>query len=420
MPTYKFNAVNKKGRWIKNTIDAVSSQEATKKIREQGYFPSDIKEVKTVKTRKKGKAAVSIKEKKKQGISITIGRVSSKQLTNFTRQLFTLIDADIPIVSCLRMLESQMKTCLLKKSLDMIIFDIEAGSSLSEAMSKHGKAFSKIYVNTIKAGETGGKLDEVLQRLADSLEKIDRLKKKIISALTYPASVILIAGVIITCIMIFIIPNFVTMFEDMAIEGGLPIITQMVMKISNIMVDYWYFLIGVPFALFVLLKLLSKIRKIKYIMDLATFKIPVFGALIKKSTISGFCRTFATLLDAGVAIFEALEHTKDVTNNEVLIIAINDIRDSVQKGGTIGEPLLESKITDEMTVNMIKVGEETGKLEKMLGKIADNLDSEVDTIVEAMASLIEPILIVFLGGAIGLIVIALFMPMIKLMQSLGG
>lgn len=421
MPTYKFIAVNNIGKNVKDTIDAASTDEAMEKIREQGFFPTDIKEVKVSKKKgKDGKSVVNEKDKKKQSMSIAIGGVSSKQLNSFTRQLSTLINADVPIVRSLRILESQMKAGLLKKNLGAIVADIEDGSSLSDAMSKHKRAFSKIYVNTIKAGEIGGMLDEILLRLAEFLEKIDRLKKKIISAMTYPVSVIIIATGIIAGIMMFIIPNFVKMFEDMEIGGGLPIMTQIVINISNIMVNYWYFLIGVPFVLFILRKLLAKIRKIKYYMDRATFKIPIFGKIINKSAVSGFCRTLATLTSAGVPILEALTNTKDATKNEVLIAAVDNIYDSVREGGTIGDPLRRSKVTDEIVINMVEVGEETGELDKMLIKVADNLDIEVDTTVEAMTSLIEPLLIVFLGGAIGFIVIAMFMPMIKMMQSLGG
>ncbi len=415
MPTYKYNAVNNLGKKVKNTISAESTTAATELIRALGLFPTSIKEDKSAKKTKKDD---SPEAKAKQQKAITIGGVSSKQLNTFTRQLSTLINADIPIVRSLQILASQMKMCLLKKNLDMIVTDIEDGSSLSDAMAKHKRAFSKIYVNTIKAGEIGGMLDEILRRLADFLEKMDRLKKKIISSMVYPVSVVLIASGIITGIMLFIIPSFVTMFEDMEIEGGLPMITMIVVNASNMLVEKWYLLICVPFGLFILKKLLSKSRKIKYYMDLATFKIPIFGQIINKAAVSAFCRTLATLSNAGVPILEALTNAKDATNNEVLILAINNIYDSVREGGTIAIPLRNSKVTDEIVVNMFEVGEETGELDKMLVKVADNLDSEVDSVVDGMTALIEPLLIVFLGGAIGFIVIAMFMPMVKMMSEL--
>ena len=417
MPTFKYNAIDNTGKKVKGAINSSTLAEATETIRGRGFFPTNIKEVKESKKKTKESESAGGKPRRKQGI--TIGGVSSKQLFSFTRQLSTLINANVPIIRSLNILESQLKPCLLKKSLGVIIDDIEDGSSLSDAMSKHRRAFSKIYVNTIKAGEIGGMLDKILLRLADFLEKMDRLKKKIISALTYPVSVIMIAGAIIAGIMMFIIPGFVVMFEDMEVSGGLPVMTLMVMAASNFMVKYWYVLIGVPFGLLILKKLLSKIRKIKYLMDKASFKIPVFGKIINKSVMSGFCRTLATLTSAGVPILEAFTNTKDATKNEVLVAAINSIYDSVREGGTIGDPLRQSKITDEIVVNMVEVGEETGELDSMLVKVADNLDAEVDSMVDAMTSLIEPLLIVFLGGAIGFIVIAMFMPMIKMMQSLG-
>ncbi|MGR3219140.1 MAG: type II secretion system F family protein [Candidatus Anammoxibacter sp.] len=417
MPIYKYNAIDNKGKKVKDTIDAASLAEATETIRGKGLFPSNIKEVKVSKKKAKEKELAKSGKRKSQGI--TIGGVSSKQLFSFTRQLSTLINANVPIIRSLDILEDQLKPCLLKKSLGCIIDDIEDGSSLSDAMSKHKRAFSKIYVNTIKAGEIGGMLDAILVRLADFLEKMDRLKKKIISALTYPVSVIVIAGVIIVGIMLFIIPGFVKMFDDMEVEGGLPVMTQMVIYASNFLVKYWYVLIGVPIALFISAKLLAKIRKVKYVMDKMSFKIPIFGSIINKAVISGFCRTLATLTSAGVPILEAFANTRDASKNEVLVSVIDSIYDSVREGGTIGEPLRKSKITDAIVVNMIIVGEETGEMDSMLVKVADNLDAEVDALVDAMTSLIEPMLIVFLGGAIGFIVIAMFMPMIKMMESLG-
>ena len=421
MPAYKYNAINSLGKTVKSIIDADTVDQAKEKISTQGLFLTNIKESKASKSKTKSKEYDATgSKKKKKAVAITIGGVSSKQLNGFTRQLATLINADVPIVRSLRILESQMKPSLLKKTLDRLVDDIEDGSSLSDAMAKHRRAFSKIYVNTIKAGEIGGMLDQILLRLANFLEKIDRLKKKIISALTYPVSVIIIASGIIAGILMFIIPNFVKMFEDMEIDGGLPMITQIVVNISNFMVKYWYFLFGVPFGLLILRQLLVKIRMIKYLMDKLTFKIPIFGKIINKSTVSSFCRTLATLSSAGVPILEALTNTKDANKNEVLIRAIDDIYESVRGGGTIGDPLRKAKVTDEIVINMIEVGEETGELDKMLVKVADNLDTEVDATVEAMTSLIEPLLIVFLGGAIGFIVIAMFMPMIKLMQGLGA
>lgn len=421
MPTYKINAIDNMGKNVKDTIDAPSPDEAIERIRSQGFFPTGIKEVKgraKMGEPKRDKSPVHEGKKKKQGI--TIGGVSAKQLNTFTRQFATLINADVPIVRSLRILEAQMKHCLLKKVLDTVVEDIEGGSSLSDSLAKHPRAFGKIYVNTIKAGEIGGMLDQILVRLADFMEKMARLKKKIISSLAYPVSVVIIASGIITGIMIFIIPTFVKMFEDMEIQGGLPVMTRLVITISNLLVKYWYGLIGIPFGIIILKKILNKIKKIKYLMDRLSFKLPIFGAIINKSTISGFSRTLATLTQAGVPILEALNNTKDATNNEVMISAITSIHESVREGGTIADPLRKSKVTDEIVVNMIEVGEETGELDKMLVKVADNYDAEVDATVDAMTSLIEPLLIVFLGGAIGFIVIAMFMPMIKMMQSLGG
>lgn len=421
MPTYKYVAVNSLGKKVKDVIDAESIGAARDAISDSGLFPTNINEL-TGRARKRSKQTTAKGNAAKRGNAyggITIGGVSSKQLNSFTRQLSTLISADVPIVRSLKILESQMKMCLFKKNLHAMIVDIEEGASLSSAMVKHKRAFSKIYVNTIKAGEVGGMLDETLARLADFLDKVDRLRRKIISAMTYPVAVIIIAMSIVVGIMVFIIPNFVQMFDDMNVAGGLPIMTQIVVQISAIVASYWYVLIAFPFGAFILKGALSKIRRVKLVIDMAIFKIPLFGKLINKSAISTFCRTLATLIIAGVPILDALANTKDATKNEALASAIENIRRCVREGGAIGEPLRQSRIVDEMVINMIEVGEETGVLDKMLLKVADNMDAEIDATVDAITSLIEPALIVFLGGSIGFIVIAMFMPMIRLMQNLG-
>jgi type IV pilus assembly protein PilC len=283
-------------------------------------------------------------------------------------------------------------------------------------MSKHPKAFDKLYVNVINAGEIGGALDIVLRRLAEYREKIQKLKRKIIASMTYPVAVITIAGAILTGIIMFIIPKFAMMFEEM--DVSLPMITLALMNVSNFMVTYWYSIFGIPFAFFILYKLIGKIKRCRLVIDRLKFKVPIFGNIINKSVISKFARTLATLISSGVPILEALNNVKGVTGNLAMTRAVENIHDNIREGESIAKPLRESKICELMVVNMVEIGEQSGELEKMLTKVADNYDDEIDIAVESMISLIEPIMIVFLGGSVGAIVIALFMPLVKLMQSI--
>ena len=297
-----------------------------------------------------------------------------------------------------------------------MVTDIQGGDSLSVAMSKHPKAFDKLYVNIINAGEIGGALDIVLRRLAAYREKIQRLKRKIIGSMTYPVAVIVIACAILAGILMFIIPKFAKMFDEMNIS--LPWITLALVATSNFVVTYWYLLFGIPFAFFVLYKLIGRIKICRLVIDRTKFKIPIFGNIINKSVISKFARTLSTLISSGVPILEALNNVKGVTGNLAMTRAVENIHDNIREGESIAKPLREAKVCELMVVNMVEIGEQSGELEKMLTKVADNYDEEIDTAVDSMISLIEPLMIVFLGGAVGTIVIALFMPLIKLMDSI--
>ena len=409
MPTYVFEAMNNQGQAIKSEVDAASTEDAIAKIRAQGYFPTNVREKGG---RKKAKAGG-----KRKGATFTIGGVSAKNLTTFTRQLSTLQDAGLPIVRSLKILDSQLKPGVLKNCVGAVAEDVEGGSTLSEAMAKHPKAFDKLYVNMVKAGEAGGVLDTILERLATFREKAQRLKRKIMGAMIYPAAVITIAGGIVTGIMVFIVPKFEQMFAEMGIE--LPGLTLALITVSMILKNYWYLLPAVPAGLFITYKVVRLNKYGKFGLDWAKFKIPLFGALTNKSVVSRFARTLGTLIASGVPILEALNIVRETTGNEVMTSAITRIHDSIREGENIAEPLRQSRVCDEMVVNMIDVGEETGELDKMLEKVADTYDEEIDVMVESLTSLIEPIMIVFMGGAVGSIVIALFMPLIKLMGSMG-
>ncbi len=413
MPIFKFQAVDSKGASVKDKVEALSSEEALDTIRNKGFYPTKIKQV-----RDRTLTKHTTSERRKSSLSsITISKVSEKQISPFTRQLSTLQNADIPVVQSLTILESQMKKGLLRKAIGEIISDINGGDTLSISMSKHPKVFDKLYVNLINAGEISGALDTVLERLATYREKSQKLKRKIIGAMMYPATVIIASCLILTGIMIFIIPKFAMMFEEMDI--ALPSLTLAIITISNFLIIHWYSVFGIPAAVFVLTKLIGKIKRCKLLIDRLKFKLPIFGSLINKSVISRFARTLATLISSGVPILEALNNVKDI-GNTAMTEAVNMIHDSIREGESIASPLRESKICEAMVVNMVEIGEQTGELDKMLVKIADSYDNEIDSIVESMTSMIEPIIVLFLGISVGTIVIALFLPLIKLMNSLGG
>ncbi|MCD6416035.1 MAG: type II secretion system F family protein [Planctomycetes bacterium] len=410
MPVFEYEAMDAQGNAVTDTIESESSEQAISAIREQGLFPTRVTQKKVV---RKVVAGGRRGGKKK---AFVIGGVSSKQLNTFTRQLSTLTDAGIPVVQSLDILQRQMKPCALKNVLGDVADEVEGGMSLSEGMAKHPKAFDTLYTNMVKAGETGGMLDIVLNRLADFREKAARLKRKVIGALVYPVFVILAAGGILTFLVYKVIPKFIAMFEDLDVE--LPAPTRLLLAITNFATTYWYVVLLAPVALIVSYKLIRFTRTGRNVFDWMKFKIPLFGKILNKSAVSRFARTFGTLMGSGVPILEALNISRDTAGNALLSSAIQNVHDSVREGDPIAGPLGESRICEDMVVNMIDVGEETGNLDSMLLKIADNYDDEVDTAVEGLTSLMEPIMVITLGGIVGFIVISLFMPLIKLMSSL--
>ena len=414
MPIFKYQAYDSNGTSIKDEVETVSYDEAIEAIRSKGYYPTSVKQFKD----KIETESTTTKKRKKSLSSITIGGVSAKQINPFTRQLSTLQNADIPIVQSLTILETQMRRGLLKSAVGDIIADIKGGDTLSIAMSKHPKVFDKLYVNIINAGEISGTLDAILERLATYREKTQKLKRKIISAMMYPTTVILASCAILSAIMMFIIPRFAKMFQEMGV--ALPWLTAALISVSNFLFVYWYSIFGIPVAVFIIFKLIGKIDICRLVIDRLKFRIPVFGKLINKSVVSKFARTLATLISSGVPILEALNNVRNVTGNVAMSKAVNKIHDSIREGESIARPLKESKICEAMVVNMVEIGEQTGELDKMLTKIADNYDNDIDSLVESLTSLLEPFIVIFLGISVGTIVVALFLPLIKLMNSLGG
>ncbi len=422
MPTFQYEALDDGGKPQKGTITAATSDEAIQRIRSQGYFPTSVREQKVKKSRGSSGGAKAGK-KKSGGISINIGGVSGKQLTTFTRQLSTLQDAGLPILRSLQILEQQQKPGLLKDVLGNVHEDVASGSTLSDAMTKHPKAFNKLYTKMIAAGEVGGVLDLILQRLAEFMEKAAKLKRRIIGALIYPAVVIFVAAVIVLGIMYFIVPKFESIFEDF--DTDMPALTLFLIGFSKWLGGRQYdgqlpgilWVLLSPIAIFMIFKLVRKSNTGKAATDWTLLKLPVVGTLAAKATIAKFTRTLGTLITAGVPILDAISITSETTGNYVFEKALTKVHDSVRQGESFAEPLRQSKVTDTIVVNMIDVGEETGDLDKMLLKIADNFDEEVDVAVASLVSLLEPIMIVVLGGIVGFIVVSLFLPLVKLMQA---
>ena len=418
MPTFSYEAMDHTGKEVKDTIDASTQEEAQQLIRQKGFFVTKISERAAKKAGKKGAAAKRPTAGRRKKKSFTIGKVSAKQLTTFTRQLSTLQDAGLPILRSLKILEGQAKPGVLKNSLADVIEDIESGSTLSEAMAKHPKCFDRLYCNMVKAGEAGGALEAILQRLADFKEKSQSLKRRIKSAMVYPVVVIFVAILIVGFIMYWIVPQFEAIFIDFGVD--LPRMTVILIDASHIVVQYWYLAPLIPAIWWVFVKLLYRSKTGAYIGDRIQLLIPVMGTILEKSVVSRTMRTLGTLVQSGVPILESLNIVRDTAGNAVFERAFTRIYDSIREGETIAQPLREARIVDDIVVNMIDVGEETGELDTMLMKIADNYDEEVEAAVESLVSLLEPIMIVSLGGIIGFIVIALFMPLIKLISELSG
>jgi type IV pilus assembly protein PilC len=393
------------GAEIKDVIDAPNQEEAQATIRQMGYFVTKI----AVKKQKKA-AADKAKAGRKRGFAI--GGVNSKVLCAFTRQLSILQDAGLPILRSLRILEQQSKPGRFKNSLMDVCDEIEGGSTLSEGMAKCPKAFNRLYVNMIKAGEAGGALEVILQRLAEFQERSQSLKRKIKGAMIYPVCIVSAAVVVTLVLLIWVIPVFADVFKSFGAE--LPAPTQFVINLSNFLVANIWYLMAIPPAAIFAVRAAYRTESGQYRIDGLLLKIPIFGLLMRKAAIARVTRTLSTLISSGVPILDALTITSRTAGNKVVERAITNARLSISGGRTIAEPLTESKVFPPMVCQMISVGETTGALDAMLGKIADFYDSEVDQTVNNMMALMEPMVILFLGVVIGGLVVAMYLPIFKL------
>ncbi|MEE9312934.1 MAG: type II secretion system F family protein [Planctomycetota bacterium] len=417
MPNFAYEAINQQGQKQTGELEADNRNEAILEIRNNGLKPTKVTQVaataaKTAKATKKAESGPKVGKDGK-----IRGRVSSRLLTEFTAQMAVLIDAGLPVVRSLKVLSKQQKPGPFKFVLEDVSNSVETGSSLSEAFGSHPKVFDRLFVNMIKAGETGGILDTILQRLADFMEKAERLKKKVVGAMIYPIIVMSVAVMILTGIMIFVVPAFEQMFADQGME--LHWMTQILVFSSRGLVS-WYGLVAAALVVAGGFGALawSRTETGERITDSIKLKLPIFGNIIRKSVTARFTRTLGTLVMAGVPILESLNICKNAIGNVVLGEAIDKVANSIKEGETIAAPLSQTGLFDDLVVNMIDVGEETGELDKMLIKVADTFDVYVDIAVESLVSILEPILIVFMGGAIGFIVIALFLPLVGLIDGL--
>ncbi len=428
MPTYVYEALNAAGKPEKGRIEADSSDAAISAVRLNGFFPTSVREEKLKGASKADKAKTETKKKAKKkggGINISIGGVKTKVLTQFTRQLSTLQDAGLPLLRSLQILEQQQKPGKLKTIIGEVVEDVESGTSLSDAMGKHPKAFDRLYAKMVAAGEIGGVLDVILQRLANFMEKAERLKARIKGAMIYPICVIVVAVGIVTGIMYFVIPKFKDIFDDFDVT--LPGLTLWLIDASlwiagtpeqgEQAIPGFIWIMSSPFIIFFFFKLIRKTGPGRASTDIILMKIPVLGNLVEKTSVARFTRTLGTLIAAGVPILEAVLITRDTSGNHVYEKALTGVHDSIREGESVAAPLREAKVCDSIVVNMIEVGEETGDLDVMLMKIADNYDEEVDVAVSALLSLLEPMLVVVLGGIVGTIVLALFLPLVKMIES---
>ena len=428
MPKFSYVAMDQKGKESKGTLEVASQNEAINRVKEMGLFPTKIVEVDKVKEQpekqaKAGAKAAGKKPKRKgKGINLSIpglgGKVKSKVLTTFTRQLATLVDAGLPLLRGLRVLEKQERNPTLKFIIAELALAIEGGSTFSEALAQHPKVFNRLFVNMVKAGELGGVLEVVLNRLSEFMEKAQKIKGKVIAAMFYPIAVLVVAVAIMMILMIKVIPSFRTVFEGMG-TGELPAFTRLVLGISEAIKDHIIVTSGVVAVCVVLFMLFIRTKFGRHVFDKFKLKMPVIGPVVSKVAISRFTRTLGTLVSSGVPILQALTVVKETAGNVVISNAVGAVHESVKEGETITAPLEASGVFPPMVVSMVDVGEQTGALPEMLLKIADNYDDEVDNAVAAMTSLLEPIMIVFLAVIVGSIVIAMFLPLIDLMNKMG-
>jgi type IV pilus assembly protein PilC len=408
---FAYKAMNRDGKEVFGVIDSESQALAINDIRGLGLYPTTVREARKSDERRA--------RKQKKGLGdLYFGGIKVKQLVIMTRQLSTLIDAGLPLLRSINVLVAQQKPSKLKDVLLEISADIQGGATFSEGLAKHPKYFDRLFVNMVRAGEVGGMLEVVLNRLAIFMERRQALKRRVKGAMIYPIAVLIIATAIVLFLLSYVVPEFAEVFKDFGAD--LPWMTRFLIDVGDFLrFQYWKLLLYFNGTI-IAIKLISKIKLMKRIRDRVVLKVPLIGDLVTKVAVARFSRTLGTLITSGVPILQSLRITKETIGNEVVENAVQKVHDSIKEGDTIAAPLDEAKVFPPMVVNMIDVGEETGSLDSMLMKVADIYDAEVEIAVETMLRLMEPAIIVVLGFVIGFIVIALYLPIFTLADVISG
>ena len=401
--TFQYKVRDGEGRLLKGALEGDSQKLVADKLRQMGYVPIAIEQDTSSTTLKR--------EIKIPGLS---DRVSQKDVAVFSRQFATMINSGLSLIRALHILHEQTENKVLAEICNTVRMDVEKGASLSQALARHPKAFSRLFVAMIRAGETGGVLDGVLVQLADIIEKQVELKRKIKSAMTYPVAVLFLVLLIVTAMLIFVVPTFETLYADLG--GTLPLPTRILLVVSAFMVKWAPFIIVFEVAAVFAFKRWIQSERGRAAWDSFKLRIPIFGKLVHKTVLTRFSRTFAVLLRSGVPILEALEITSETVNNTVAASAIRDTQEAVKRGESVASELERHAVFPPMVVQMLAVGEETGQVDTMLEKVADFYDQEIEALVDALTSLLEPLLIVVMGGAVGGMVVALYMPMFQIIN----
>jgi type IV pilus assembly protein PilC len=403
MPTFVYDVIDSSGNNVKGRMEAESEGAVLSRLHEQRLHVLGISE-------QKNSALFSVGTKK------AVGPPKLQSLVVFSRQFATMVDAGLAVLKCLDILEQQTKDLPLKHALSVIKRDVQTGVGLGEALAKHPACFSKLYVNMIRAAELGGILDTILDRLAQFLEKEQEIRQKVKSALTYPIIVLVFAMIILVAMFMFILPTFKQMFSDM--QAKMPPMTEALFSMSDFMVSNWYVFVFLPIFVTIGLKQYAKTEEGRFKLDFFKLKVPIMGEIVLKLSVARFCRTFGTLLSSGVPMMRAIEIVAETAGNEVLCRAIVETKTALREGSRLSPPLVKSGLFPPMVTHMIDIGEETGRMSEMLVKVAEFYEQEVDATVKALTSLIEPILIVFLGVIVGFIVISIMGPMFSIINQI--
>jgi len=407
MPVFAYTVRDQSGAVRQGKLEGENDQAVARKLREQGYQVQSLK-----KSRADKKAGAQ-----KGGFSF--GRIKATDLSVFCRQFSTMVDAGVSLVRCLNVLQEQSTNPKLKRIIADIQSEVEAGQTLSRAMQKYPRVFSNLFIGLVRAGEVGGVLEESLQRLSHFLEKDVELRRKVKSAMTYPTIVLLVAVAIVIGLVTFILPKFMQLFKDLGVKD-FPALTTYLMNFSNFLTGYWYIAICIVIGFTVAFKMFTRTKFGRRLYDRFKLKVPVFGKLNHKVALARFSRTLGTLLVSGVPILQALETVAGTVDNEILSDAVLECRARIREGDRIGVPLQKSKLFPPMVVQMISIGEESGALDQMLTKVAEFYEQEVDAMLDALTSIIEPVLIVLLGGMVGFIVLAMMLPLVSIIENLSG